>query len=476
MNRNNWLKLSNLEPMCVLRLLIRNIWLVILAGLIGFFSASAFRTADVSRNYVSSATFVVTPVNTGYYRNLSIAIRAADTYAPLLESKIIYQIVDEALEEDCAGTIQSRQLGNTNLISVSVTSTNPRDCLLITQAIAENHEQLSQYVSSSATLELLNTPSMAAQKDTFGGKGLVVFATAGCAAVMVVLLFLVALTCGTVQTADSAAELLDAKIIGTIPHEKQLGMWFRGSRRNKKVLHITSPNVSFAFAEAIHRIAARFEQEKNKGNSVFLLTSVSETEGKSTVAANVALSLAMKKVKVLLIDLDLRRPVQAKNLQLIPQSEEELGAMLAAGVSPEIMLSQVKTEPVTGMHALLSCHSYNGTVDLISSANLKELIRQARNSYDYIIIDLPPVGYFSESEAMLELADCTALVTRQDVVPYPVINDNIDALREGRAKFLGCILNDMYSLSSATSRYGYGYGRYGYGKYGYSADSEEQGK
>ena len=476
MNRKNWLKFSELEPMCVLRLILQNLWLVILAALIGFLSTSAFRTADISRSYVSSATFVVTPVNTGYYRNLSTAIRAAETYSPLLESKIIYQIVDEALEEDCTGTIQSSQLGKTNLISVSVTSANPRDSLLIMQAIAENHGQLSQYVSASAKLELLNTPSLAVRKATFGGKGLVLYATVGCAAAMIGLLFLVALSGATVQTADSAAQLLDAQILGTIPHEKQLGIWLRGSRRSNKVLHVTSPNVSFAFAEAIHRIAGKFEQEKSKGNSVFLLTSVSESEGKSTVAANVALSLAMKKTKVLLIDLDLRRPVQAKNLRLILQPEEELGAMLAAGASPETMLSLVKTEPVTGMHALLSCQSYKKTVELISSANLRELVQQARSIYDYIIIDLPPVGYFSESEAMLELADCSALVTRQDVVPYPVITDNIDALREGRAAFLRCILNDVYTLSPASSRYGYGYGRYGYGKYGYSGSGESQAK
>ena len=150
--------------------------------------------------------------------------------------------------------------------------------------------------------------------------------------------------------------------------------------------------------------------------------------------------------------------------------------MLQAGAAPEAMLAQVKTEPITGMHALLSCQTYSKTAELISSSNLKDLVRQARNIYDYIIIDLPPVGYFSESEALLELADCSVLVTRQDVVPYPVINDNIDALREGRATFLGCILNDMYTLSSAVSRYGYGYGKYGYGKYGYSGNGESQAK
>lgn len=65
------------------------------------------------------------------------------------------------------------------------------------------------------------------------------------------------------------------------------------------------------------------------------------------------------------------------------------------------------------------------------------------------------------------------LVVRQDTVPAPEINDAIDALRAGKAEFLGCILNDMAHLTAYSAGYGYGYGYYGYGygkkydKYGY---------
>ena len=98
--------------------------------------------------------------------------------------------------------------------------------------------------------------------------------------------------------------------------------------------------------------------------------------------------------------------------------------------------------------------------ELIASRTLSELLVHARNYFDYIIIDLPPAGYFSEGEIMLDQADAAVLVARQDLVPAAVINDCIDALRGGRAEFLGYVLNDVNTLCSARSTYGYN--RYGY--------------
>ena len=116
------------------------------------------------------------------------------------------------------------------------------------------------------------------------------------------------------------------------------------------------------------------------------------------------------------------------------------------------------------------------------NAYLKEVIHLLSGSFDYVVIDSPPLGYFSDSEVLSDLADGTLLVVRQDLVPAAEINDAIDALRACRAEFLGCILNDMQHLSSRLSggryAYGYGYGygkygKYGYGKYGYGRKSEE---
>ncbi len=476
MDKRSVLKWNELEPLCILRLILRNLWLVVMAGLIGYLLSAAFLTGDISRSYSSSATFVVTPQDSdSYYASLASAATSAKTYATLLESDVMNRVVTSDLGGDCSGTITASQLGETNLISVTVTASTPKDALLMMQAVTENYGILSEYVSSSAVLSVLNTPSLSTLvSSTFNSSRLTYYATIGCAGLMVAILVLIAMFAGTVQNTQAAKNRLDAKIIGSIPHEKRLSMWFMGPRRSKKRMNIASPNVTFAFAESIYRIAAKFEHEKTKGRTVYLLTSVLESEGKSTVAANVALSLAMKKASVLFLDLDLRRPVQARNMEIELRSEQELGAMLASKLDPREILAQVQTEPHSGLQTLLSKQSCENAAELICSETLAAVIDLARQQYDYVIIDLPPMGYFSEGEAMIDLSDASVLVVRQDVVPATVINDNIDVLRAGRAEFLGCILNDMNVLFSARAAYGYGSKRYGKYGYGYHQDGQDE--
>lgn len=479
MNNNKFLTLSHIEPLCILRMLLRNWLLIIMAGCIGFFTASAITTGDVSRSYTSSATFVVTPQGGSYASGLSVAASSAETYAELLGSDLMYRMVTSSLNGECDGTISASQIGSTNLISVTVSSDTPADALLMMQALTEEYDALSGYVSASATLSVLNTPSLSTLvQSTLNSHTFARSAALLCAAAMAAILVAIVMYTGTVQNEQAAKDLLEGKFLGSIPHEKGLSAWLRGPHRSKNTLNVTSPNVSFDFAESIHRVAEVFERERARGKSVFLLTSVLETEGKSTVALNLALSLAMKKNHVLFLDLDLRRPVQARNLGVSVPEEWELGTLLQDGADPEKILSRAMAYQDTNMYALLSRRSYPNAAELISSRALSDLLTYARKHFDYILIDLPPAGYFSEGEVLLDQADAAILVARQDVVPAPVINDCIDSLRGGRAEFLGYVLNDVNTFSSTKSAYAYkkyGYEKYGYGRRGFSWPNQPDG-
>ena len=482
MNESQMFPWQEIEPLCLLRQVLRNVWVIILAALIGFFSVKTVQTMDVTRTYSSSATFVVTSRSGSSYSNLISATASAETYAKVLQSDLMKKIVLQSLNYECDGTISAQQLGTTNLISVSVTSGNPRDALLMMDAISENYGALAEYVSSTAVLTVLNTPSVSTRvTSALSNTNLPRYAAVACAALMVVILMLITAMSGTVQNAEGAKNRLDAPIIGSIPHDRQMSAWILGPRRKRQRLNVTSTTVSFAFSEAIHRLASKLEYEKSSGKTVFLLTSVTQTEGKSTVAANVALSLAMKKSSVLFLDLDLRRPVQAANLNVPVTPDHELGRLLHTGASAQQILNVVQVEPNSGLHCLLSTRTYKNAPQLLASKTLAQIIATAREKYDYVIVDLPPIGFFSEGELLSDLADASVLVVRQDVVSAGIINDCIDALRSGSAEFLGCVLNDMNNLHTAAASYGYGYG-YGkrYGKYGYgyqqSAPDDEQSK
>ena len=91
---------------------------------------------------------------------------------------------------------------------------------------------------------------------------------------------------------------------------------------------------------------------------------------------------------------------------------------------------------------------------------------------DYVIIDSPPMGMFPDAEVLAEISDASLLVVRQDCASACDINDAADDLRKCRAKFLGCVLNDMASIFSGN----YGYGKkYGYG-YGYGSGRASGGR
>ena len=467
--KDELIRWSEIEPLCILRLLVRKCWLIVMAGLIGAMGLSLVLTCLVSRTYSSTATFVVTPRsgNSSYYVNTSAASEVASIYSGLLQSNVMDRLIRESAGTPVSGSVSASQLGDTNLISVTATSQSPRDALVIIQTIIENHSKLSDYVSSAAVLSPLDTPSVSSiQTRTYNQPKLCAIAGVACGGAMAAALVWLSLSRNAIQTREGAKNNLDARVLVSVPHDKSASRSRKGGKRLAPSLNISSPAIGFPFVESIHRIAAKFEHEHAKGLTVFLFSSVSEAEGKSTLAANTALSLAKKENKVLFIDLDLRRPVQHRLLGLEVQEKQELASLLVAGASPEEILASAVSDPVSGLVTLLSSHSHTEMVELIASPTLAQVLTLAREQFDYVVIDSPPLGYFADSEMLSDLSDASVLVVRQDVVPAPEINDAIDALRAGKAEFLGCVLNDMRHLSRYVA--GYGYGKYGkYGKYGY---------
>ena len=493
--KNRGLQWSHIEPYCLLRTLLRQLWMLLMAGAACAMAAWIVLSCFVTQQYTSSTTFAVTArASTLYYTNITAAADMASSYTQLLQSRVLRQTMEQDLGMPLDGTVTAQQLGETNLIRVTVTAGTPRQALVRLKAVSDNYGSLSAHVSSTAVLSQLNSPSLSvAPSRSYNVPRICLMAAIAGAALTALGVAWASVSSGTVQTQEGARSDLDAKIISTVPHEgrrtRTLLGWMddrrerrerrarRGGKRLRRNLNISSPAISFAFTESIHRIAEKFQHEHARGRRVFLFSSVSAAEGKSTLAANTAISLASRGVNVLFIDLDLRRPVQSEMLGLSVKQKNELGTLLTESAAPEKILSAVVTDPATGLHSLLSTKSYTDVIELLASAQLAKVVALAREQYDYVIIDSPPLGFFSDSELLSDLSDASVLVVRQDTVPAPEINDAIDALRAGKAEFLGCILNDMSHLTAYSAGYGYGYGYYGYGygkkydKYGYGHHS-----
>lgn len=219
---------------------------------------------------------------------------------------------------------------------------------------------------------------------------------------------------------------------------------------------ISNPLRSFQYAESNKMMASRVRSYLDKENAkTLLVTSVMENEGKSTVAANLALGLAQEGNRVMLIDCDFRKPAQYKIFDIDGKNGDDLGKVLTGKAGTENLIRNWND---TNLYMILNRTSSNSIETMLKSTTLRQIVGFCRQNMDYVIIDTSPLALVSDTEELAQMADASVLVVRQDTVLTKDINDAIDILNNTRGKVLGCVLNDASSsqITGSTAHYGYG--------------------
>ena len=158
---NQGLQWSHIEPLCILRALARQLWMLLLAALTCAMAAWIVLTCFVTQQSTSSTTFSVTTRTSNlYYTNITAAADVAASYSQLLQSRVLRQTMEQNLGMPLDGTVSAQQLGETNLIRVTVTADTPRQALVLLKAVSDNYGTLSAHVSSTAVLSQLNAPTL----------------------------------------------------------------------------------------------------------------------------------------------------------------------------------------------------------------------------------------------------------------------------------------------------------------------------
>ena len=195
---------------------------------------------------------------------------------------------------------------------------------------------------------------------------------------------------------------------------------------------------------------------------VLVFTSASPAEGKSTVAAGLAVLFAQNKARVLLIDCDLRRP-SAHLLMGVPPNPG-LSALLSAEGPVSLV---TRTGPVRGLDVLPAGTPLNSSSERLGSDGMKAIIEEARSRYDWVIIDSPPALGLSDAAIVSTLADGIVVVCSGDQTPRQAVRHVADQLRAVKASVLGVVLNRVN-----LSRHSYYYGRYYSPHYGTEGDAD----
>ena len=457
--------LLSLEPVTIVRDVLKRWYLIVAAALLAGMVAYVVSGLCYQPVYRTNTTFVVSAKgsSTTVYQNLSATTNLATVFSEVLNSSILRSAILEELDmPSFDGTISACAIPETNLLTLQVTASDPRTVFLVTRSIIENHPIVSYQVLGDTILEVLQMPKVPASPINSAGEASNMKKAAVLAAVVMCgILCVLSVMKDTVRNQQEAEKKLECRVLGTVRHERKYKTLGALLKRRKTSILITKPSTSFLFAETIRKLRRRIEQQMPAGGKVLLVTSVVENEGKSTLAVNVALAMAKKDKKVLLIDADLRKPACYKILEYFWRGPGTVEAATGKVALQDAILPMKDSE----LNLLLARRGVSTSTDISSSEGMARLIADVRKQFDYVVLDTPPMSVAPDAECIMELADATLLVVQQNVVTANMINGAIATLRGAHAKLLGCVVNNAYGVRSSGGGYGYGYG-YGYGRYG----------
>ena len=456
------------DPIILFRDSLKKWALVLVVAVLCGMAAYIYTDSVYVPYYDSKATLVLTTRDSSstVYNNLDSTSNLATVFTEVLNSSVMRNnILHELGMDSFNGSIYASAIESTNLLTVQVRAGDPRTTFQVIRVLLDKHEMVTYAVMGDIVLEVLEQPTVPTRpSNAVNAKRAMLSVTLMVAAGMFVLMVVLAYFKDVVRSKEEAEQKLDCWCLSEILHERKNYRFKDLLKRKKQGILITNPETGFRYVTTMNKLRRRVEQHMQKGK-VLMVTSVMENEGKSTVSANLALAMARKHPKVLLVDLDLHKPACRK---ILDQAEPEYWTHDV--ISGKVSLAEaVKTDKLSRMDVLMARHCVPQEADgFIHSSGLPAMLEEARKLYDFVVIDLPPMAIVPDPEAVMEYVDGSLLVIRQNRVTTVDLNRAIGDLQRGKAKMLGCVLNNVYSTEVLSGEgYGTGFGRYGgYGRYG----------
>lgn len=437
--------------------------LVLLGAGVGFLRMERNYTAY----YEASASFVVTSgtqdnvISSSYYDKIS-AEQLNATFPYILTSGALNQVVAKDLGlSSVPGRISAQMVGETSLFQIRVVSLSPQMAYDILQSVVKNYPAVAKYVIGNTQLKLLDETGVPTEPmNPRSYKRSMLMGMIAGLLIYAVLLFFWTITRHTIKDPDDLKKYLNIKYLGGIP----LARIKRRSKKETTQILVDNPAIPNIYSESMETLEVRLTKtmRENQWKS-FLVTSAMAGEGKTTTACNIALILAQKGYRTLLIDCDLRNPSVLDHLQLENSEQGGLCDVLAGKVSPDKIISKYKN---THLYILPGGKPVSQISGLYSNKVFSELVESYKKEMDFIVVDTPPCTFMHDASLIAPCLDTGLMVIRQDYAHINKIISGIDILSQSGLMLAGCTINGE---STGIGSYGYGkygYGRYGYGKYG----------
>ena len=252
----------------------------------------------------------------------------------------------------------------------------------------------------------------------------------------------------TVINTPEALDHLNIPQIGVLPKVADI-------KKGYHILQNFLEDSESGFSEAIRSSRAIIEAKFEKNKS-FLVTSSNPSEGKTSYAFNLALSLE-KNNKVLFIEGDIRRPSVLNSFYKFEKTIDGLGEIISSNTS---FRDTIFTVPGTKLQIITSGAKRFDMSDIVSKEQIKKFFDVLKMEYDYLIIDSPPVQPVSDTLILTQAADYNFFIIRADSSKTIAFMSSIKKVKNVGAKIDGIVINDLDT--SKDSYYNYNYYNYNY--------------
>jgi capsular exopolysaccharide synthesis family protein len=468
----------------LISVLLKKSWLIIVSSILCAALVLGFTYYFVTPKYESSTMFYVNnstlslndvSLSTG---DINTRKDLVDSYIVILNSRLFltdvkdYAGVDHSVES-LRKMISASSVNSTEIFEVVVTSPDPYEAKRIARAIEVQLPKRIATIIEGSSAKVVDSPIVAANPSSPSYVsntiiGFLIGLLLSVVAIAVRELFDV-----TIREEEDVQQSCSYPVLAEVPDMQNVskgGYYYRdaqkrpsGAINGEKETVLVGSGISFAASEAykLLRTKLQFSFVDDHDCHIIGVSSALAGEGKSVSSVNLAYSLAQLEKRVLLVDCDMRRP--SLNTKLPIQKVPGLSNYLTRQVSKAEIIQKYTTEEC-GFDVISSGRNPPNPIELLSSDRMQKALEQFRESYDFIILDLPPVGEVSDALVAAKLVDGILMVVRQNYCNRTALNAAVEQFDFVDTRILGIVLNCTNESSGRYGKQYKGYKRY-YNRY-----------
>ena len=361
--------------------------------------------------------------------------------------------------------IKVTNVEETNLVTISVSSDDPDKSYQTLLSIIRNYPKVAEYVVGETVMEIVDDsgiPSDSGQEVAVRGnavRGALIGLVLGLGVVVMHMLMF-----RTIRSSKDVKSFSNVDHLGTLPiyRKKKRRSGFSG-------INILEHNVQQDYLESIRLIRTRVMRKlEESGHKVLMVTSSVPGEGKSTVAANLAISLSGKNKRVVLVDCDLRHPSLREVFQFHEDQPGIIEVLAGREELKDVLVSYkrygINLSVIFGSSKNLTNHS-----GVLGTDKMGKIIEELKKDYDIVLLDTPPSATLVDALLVAKYADEALYVIMADYARRSVVVGGMQELKNTGIEIGGFILNG--SKGSIGGYYGHSY--YGYKSRYYEEEKKE---